>query len=612
MLARFNSRNILNKNPFGAVKADEQITFAVYISNDTFVHFVKIYFLNANNDYHCEEYLNYCGLEDGYNKFSCKMSLNKPQIYYYHFEIDTQYGKFQGKCYDGELVLDENFPNWQLTVYDKNTTSPTWVNGSIMYQIFPDRFNRSEKFQPLPVKNHRTIHANWNDIPEFLYTNNKYKANDFYCGNLEGVIEKLDYLKGLNVDIIYFNPIFESPENHRYSTSDYTKIDPYLGDIDTFKRLVSECNKRDIRIILDGVFSHTGADSIYFNKFNNYDSLGAYNSMESPYYEWYKFFSYPDGYESWWGFRNLPNVDEEKESYVEYITNTNSGVVKLWNDFGIAGWRLDVADELPDSFLSKFRKSVKELNKDALIIGEVWEDATTKESYGVKRKYLLGEQLDSVMNYPFRTAIIDFVKHGDSKLFNNRIMSILENYPKPAIDTLMNIISTHDTKRIITELGVNREIKPQKQGEFKMNEEEYHTGVKMLKMAAFLQFTLPGIPSIYYGDEVGLQGFRDPYCRMGYPYGNENFEILEFYKKVSDFRKKHNKDMQSEFKNILCYDSIYCYNRGNSCFIINNSDTEKLVEIKNLSEKTFGDFDIVFNDYGVNMPPKSFGAFILI
>jgi 4-alpha-glucanotransferase len=608
MIIRYNSRDILYKNPFGAVKTDEEIIFTIYISDDTFVNFIKIYFINSNNDFHFEEYLNYNGYENGYNKFLCKLSISNPQVYYYHFEIDTQYGKYYCKCSNGEIIFDINYPSFQLTVYDKDTRSPTWANGSIIYQIFPDRFKRSNNFQILPAKNYRTIHENWNDIPEFIYEYSDYKANDFFCGNLEGVIERLDYLKSLNVDIIYFNPIFESPENHRYSTADYTNIDPYLGDLETFKRLALECKKRGIKIILDGVFSHTGADSIYFNKHNHYDEVGAYNSKESKYYSWYKFFSYPDGYESWWGFRNLPNVDEENESYVRYITNTADGIVKLWNDYGISGWRLDVADELPDSFLERFRKSVKELNKDALIIGEVWEDATNKESYGIKRKYLLGKQLDSVMNYPFRTAIIDFVKYKDSNLFNNRIMSILENYPKPAIDTLMNIISTHDTKRIITELGVDREIEPATQGEFKMNQEEYSKGEAMLKMATFLQFTLPGIPSIYYGDEVGLQGFRDPYCRMGYPYGNENFEILEFYKNISNFRKKYNNDMKADFQGIFHFEGLYCFKRGSSYFIINNSNTEKSLEIKGLSEKTFGDFNIKFDDYGITLPPNSFGA----
>ena len=602
MNVKFDSWNLEHKKPFGAVKTGEEISFFIDVMNGVYVSWIKITLVNAAEDEIYEEYFSYLGYFSGYHRYACNITLENPQVYYYSFSFDTENGKFNSGCENGKLVLGDDLPEWQLTVYDDAYKTPEWVLGGTMYQIFPDRFCRSDEYDisTIPVRNPRKIHEDWYDVPEFIYENKDYKANDYFGGNLEGIIEKLPYLKSLNVSIIYLNPIFESPENHRYSTADYKNIDPYLGDIDTFKRLIKKCDEQGIRVILDGVFSHTGADSIYFNKFGHYDSVGAYNSIDSGFYDWYKFYSYPNGYESWWGFINLPNVSEENKSYMEFIMNDTDGVIKTWQDMGAGGWRLDVCDELPDVFLDELRKSIKRNNPDSFIIGEVWEDATNKESYGIKRKYMLGGQLDSVMNYPFRTAIIDFVKQGDSELFNQRIMTILENYPKPSINSLMNVIGTHDTMRIITKLGLSHEVPGEDQGMYQMSHDDYHRGRNMLKMAAFLQFCLPGIPSIYYGDEVGLQGFKDPYCRKTYPYNSMDLDILDFYKKLSQFRADNKESFTADYERLICDNGFYSFKRGKIIFMINNNSYD--YEIDKKYKSIFGNIN------EGHLSPNSFDA----
>ena len=608
MYAKYNSRDAKYKKPFGAVKNDEPVSLSVYVEDGTYINWIKLLIINAHEDFSQEVYFSYNCFDDNFHRFDCQFAIEKPDVYYYTFEFDTEYGKFHCENSGGELRIGEELQKWQLTVYDKNFLTPDWVKGGIMYQIFPDRFKKSEKFELLQAKGERLIHENWEDIPDFIYNNPNYQGNDYFLGNLDGIIEQLDYLKSLNVDIIYLNPVFESQENHRYSTGDYTKIDPYLGDNAIFKKLIKECEKKGIKIILDGVFSHTGIDSVYFNKYGHYDTVGAYNSKESPYYEWYKFYSHPDGYESWWGFRNLPCVNEEHPEFMEYILDKNSGILKMWQDMGVFGWRLDVCDELPDIFIDKLRDCIKSTNPDAFIVGEVWEDATTKESYGIKRKYLLGEQLDSVMNYPFRTAIIEFVKNGGAAVFIDEIMTILENYPKPIIDVLMNIIGTHDTTRIITEFGVEHTVEGCNQGSYRMNDYEYQLGKSRMKMAAFLQFVLPGIPCVYYGDEAGLQGFSDPYCRMGYPYGKEDKEILEFYIFLSGFRKQYKEEFLKDLVLMAVDNGFFAFSRGNLVFAVNNSDYE--YKYYTDTEKELLNYnDISYGNSEISLPPKSFGVF---
>ena len=327
-----------------------------------------------------------------------------------------------------------------------------------------------------------------------------------------------------------------------------------LGTDEDFEHLCKQAKTYGIDIILDGVFSHTGADSIYFNKFGRYgDHEGAYRDPDSKYKNWYCFSRYPFDYESWWGITTLPNVNENNPDYTEYICGEN-GILQRWIDKGARGWRLDVADELPDEFLDNLNKAVKAKGDDKVIYGEVWEDASNKESYGVRRRYLIGGQLDSVMNYPFKEAIINYCKYGDARGFEDGVMTILEHYPKPSADMLMNFLSTHDTERILTRLAGedvgwhDREW----QAERYLSPEQYVYGLSLLKCAMVLQFFLPGVPCIYYGDEVGLEGYKDPFNRRCYPWGKENIDMIDFTKQLAGIRKASKAFAQGEMKFLSC------------------------------------------------------------
>ena len=541
---------------------------------------------------------------ENYIRYSCKASFSDCGLYFYRFELSSENGTY---IFGKDNLCSE----WQLTVYDKDFKTPEWAYGGIMYQIFPDRFCHSDNYMQGNAKNERKIHKCWYDVPDFIYDNPDYKGNDFFCGNLDGIIEKIGYLKTLGVSVIYLNPIFESAQNHRYSTGDYTKVDPYLGTNEDFKRLCEACKKENIKVILDGVFSHTGADSVYFNKFGHYDSVGAYQGKASPYYDWYSFNDSKTGYECWWGFENLPNVNEENPSYLEFITGKD-GILSLWQRYGASGFRLDVADELPDAFLDALYKRVKEENPKALILGEVWEDATNKFSYGKRRRYLLGKQLDSVMNYPWRNAIIDYIKEANADVFKERVLDILENYPEPSLNCLMNILSTHDTERIINTFGVIKEVSHRDAASYKLTDEEYKRGKEKLKMAVFLQFSLPGIPSIYYGDEVGLCGFRDPYSRMCYPFGREDIELFDYYKSIGKLRTEHKADFSAPLTCLCTKNSTVMFERGKLLFVINAGDFDENIKKDAKFVTIYGDKNVIFENGNIKVPKKSYAIMLKI
>lgn len=479
----------------------------------------------------------WCGMNgDGEEWWDINISFDAG-LYFYHFTYETPFGTgniFLHSAGCGEITPEGK--EWQLTVYDKDYKTPDWIKGGIMYQIFPDRFYKGEgNIKNVPED--RVIHKDTTDIPVWKPNEEgKILNNDYYGGNLKGIEEKLPYIASLGVNVIYLNPIFEAHSNHRYNTADYSKTDPLLGDEKDFKSLCKKADEYGIKIILDGVFSHTGSDSIYFNREGRYNSEGAYNSNESPYKDWFTF-EENGKYKSWWGIDTLPETNEENEEFIKYIAGKN-GIAEKWLKCGAYGYRLDVADELPDKFLDNFCKSVKTLNPNYVVIGEVWEDATNKISHGGRRKYLLGEQLDSVMNYPFASAILTFMRYGVAENFMESVVTICENYPKTALDCLMNHIGTHDTARVLTSL-INDSIehKPRNiQVNCKLTDNEYIKAKELLKCATVLQYTLPGFPSIYYGDEAGVQGGGDPFNRSFFPWGTEDGDIVEWYQKLGKVR----------------------------------------------------------------------------
>lgn len=459
-------------------------------------------------------------------------------------------------------VLSEKREDFLLTVYDESYRTPDWFKGGVMYQIFSDRFCKQGTMPDITGR----IARQWGDEPYYLPNERgKILNNDFFGGNLRGIESKLPYLEQLGVTTVYLNPIFRAASNHRYDTSDYLQIDPILGTNEDFRSLVLHAESHDMRIILDGVFNHTGDDSVYFNKYGHYDSLGAYQSKDSPYYSWYLFEEYPEKYECWWGIDILPEINEYSESYQNFILGED-GVLKHWLAYGIGGYRLDVADELPDFFLKKLRKTVKEFDKDGLIIGEVWEDASNKVAYSKRREYLQGLELDSVMNYPLKDAIIRYMQNGDAAELACCIRTISDHYPKQTIDCLMNILGTHDTYRILTVLGgisCNSKAEMSSEKAF-LTPEEREKAMEKLKMAAVLQYTLPGVPCLYYGDERGMEGHSDPFCRRCFDWNKPQDELLDFYCRLGAIRRSYRSVWKDgKLKILHVQDGLLLYKRAN-------------------------------------------------
>lgn len=572
-----------------------------------------------------------------------------PRVVFYRFHLQTDRDEiFYGRRDDlrttaGQVYVSpahepvENLAcGFQLTIYDPAFTTPAWFSGSVMYQIFPDRFARgasgirwegaaSHEKRGWPVK----VHEDWDEEPDWR---EPYEPVDFFGGTLEGIGEHLDYLASLGVEVLYLNPVCEARSNHRYNTGDYEAIDPILGTWADFEALAAACQARGMRLVLDTVLSHTGSASRYFNADGSYDSLGAFQSLESPFRTWYDFTPMATGapYRCWWGDPTLPEVREWDPSWQVYIlgndgdnhsgsagiteaegagtkpepvlcqgdvhsdtfdtaatetahlacvtnrkcdtdhipntfANENSGVtptlpatpstgmpagvLPTWLTHGTSGLRLDVADEIPDPVLETLRTRMKAVNPQTVIIGEVWEDATTKESYGARRTYALGRALDSVMNYPLRSALISFAL-GQTQA--DELVTFLKlqasNYPAPFYTSLMNLLSSHDVERVRTVLDLGEEIRQlpredQVQKAAAITPEADAYGASLQKLLATILYLLPGVPCLYYGDEKGLQGGRDPFDRATFPWSGQRKDcgrdLTAFYQSLGQLRRKH-------------------------------------------------------------------------
>lgn len=611
----FNSRDKSYKSIRSAIATDEQCKFRIIVPRDCRCSCATLAITkdgeNEETAYYGMFWAGMCG--DYHEYWELHFSATTPGLYFYHFELDTPWGKsliMNTGNGIGDFSAQGN--EFQQTVYDKNFKTPDFLKGGIIYQIFPDRFYHSgvEKKNVPPAR----VLRRWGEIPYWKEEQmNGIWNNDYFGGDLKGIEEKLPYIADLGVNCIYINPIFEAHSNHRYDTADYEKIDPLLGTEEDLKSLCKTAKEKyGISIILDGVFSHTGCDSKYFNLYNHYNTLGAYNSTESPYFSWYKFINWPDDYHAWWGIKLLPEVIEEDESYRNYICGKD-GILRKWLRCGISGWRLDVADELPDIFLDDLRKAVKEENENAVIIGEVWEDATNKFAYGQRRKYLLGEELDSVMNYPFADAVLNFVRYGHGEYFFDSVMNIVENYPPQVLNVLMNHIGTHDTERAITRLAGPDNEGRGRDWQFANNElpsYDYLKGISMMKMASLIQFTLPGVPSIYYGDEIGMQGMKDPFNRACMQWDNHNEELLKWYKRLGQIRNGAKALIDGEFVPVFCENSAIAYERvcsDNSVLVaVNNNDEETKLFVGEKWNNAYPYFDFKCENDIITLPPHRY------
>lgn len=534
----FDSRDIRCKSPFGAVPAGETVSFTLFLPPDA--RAARLLVFPADRWDSPQTVPLTPALTPSGVAWKGEFTPPQPALLFYRFEAELESGPVR-ILPDGQnrgILQTEGDALWQLTVYDGAMATPAALRGGVLYQIFPDRFCRSgEPKDQVPAD--RRMHQDWLEFPQYLPgPDGEYRNDDYYGGDLAGIREKLPYLSSLGVTALYLNPIFEAHSNHRYNTADYTKIDPLLGTEEDFIRLCREAEGFGISILLDGVFSHTGSDSVYFNREGRYGDGGAYRDPQSPYREWYRF--RPDGsYQCWWNFDSLPEVVEETPSYQAFILG-EGGILQRWLQNGAAGFRLDVADELPDCFLDRLRERVKAVSPDAAVLGEVWEDASNKISYGQRRRYLLGNQLDSVMNYPFQNAVLAFIRFGGGEGFFQQVLTVLEHYPAPVIQGLMNTLSTHDTPRAISLLaGVDPEGRDRvwQANHHFLSLEDYGVGKRRLMAASAMQYTLPGVPCLYYGDEAGLSGLKDPFNRTTYPWGLEDTDLLAHYRRLGELRR---------------------------------------------------------------------------
>ena len=522
----------------GAVAAGETLRFTVIFPRD--FHVCYCWLTVSEDGQETRHFPMTWGSTDGREEnWYIDFTPDRPAPLFYHFEYENAWGRTYIRHEDDSWAGSFCGQNdWQLTVYDPAFSTPEGIKGGVIYQIFPDRFSNSGS----PKKNvpaDRVLRDDWGALPRWKPDDRgTIRNNDYFGGDLPGVTEKLDYIQSLGVTVLYLNPVAEAHSNHRYDTADYLKVDPLLGTEEDFRTLCEQAHKRGMKVILDGVFSHTGADSVYFNKFGRYGKGGAYNDRNSPYRSWYSFGKTKDDYKSWWDIDILPEVNENDPFFTDFVTG-EGGVIDHWMGLGADGYRLDVADELPDEFIDRVRQAVKRHGQDKYLLGEVWEDATDKISHGGRRRFLLGGQLDGVMNYPFRNAIVDFLLTGQAEAFMTAVATITDHYPPQAMNVCMNHLGTHDTERILTVLsGVSCEgLTRDEQAAVRIAPEDYEHALRLFRMAVWINYTLPGIPAVYYGDEAGLTGCRDPFNRCCYPWGKENHLTLNLIRSAGNFRK---------------------------------------------------------------------------
>ncbi|MDE7454564.1 MAG: glycoside hydrolase family 13 protein [Clostridia bacterium] len=554
---KYNPTDEFYKSIVGAVGAKVKFGVRLLISQIVKPTAVKlvVYSDDKMQNYQFDMYKAESG--NGYDSYIADVSFDKG-LYFYYFVMDgVDYEHFIGIGADKKASLYyDNVQPWQLSVYKNKYPAITWLNKGVMYQIMTDRFCMEGK----TVATEDKIMRRWGEQPYFKDEDGIVRNRDFFGGNIKGIISKLPYLAELNVKTIYLNPIFKAYSNHKYDTEDYEQIDPMFGTNEDFANLCDKAKKYGIRIILDGVFNHVGSTSKYFNRGKKYGEGGAYNDVNSPYRKWFNF-NEDNSYECWWNFQSLPRLNAHSTDAQEYFCGKD-GIVPRWIKTGASGWRLDVVDEIDDCMLDKIVSSAKKEMKDCAIIGEVWEDASNKTDYGVRRHYLDGTQLDSVMNYPLKDGIVTFVKTGNADALSNVVFDIVNNYPVRVRNNLMNILGTHDTVRILTNLAGDclDNFPKEVMSRNKLSDTQYKAGIKLLKISAVLQYTMFGFPCVFYGDEVAMEGYHDPFCRCCYPWGNENKMLLDFYKRLGELRNL-SVFCDGDFHQLVAENGVYAFQR---------------------------------------------------
>ena len=515
------------------------------------------------------------GLFGASDLFSLDLTRKLPVgLWFLSFECQSAIGRvWVCRRRDGVLAFSTTPPDehgaFQLTVTDFPERNDPSDAGAV-YQIFVDRFRRGKE---TPIREGMEFVEHWysHDVEYPAYPGAPMKNNRVWGGNLAGITEKLDEIGKLGVSLIYLSPIFLSPSNHRYDTSDYLTVDPIVGDESDLKELIEEAEKRGIGILLDGVFNHTGSDSVYFNRFGRFPSVGAYQGDASPYYKWYNFRRFPDDYECWWNIPILPRINPDEPSCRDYFVG-ESGVIPHYAALGIKGFRLDVADELSDGFIAAIKSRLREKDANALLYGEVWEDASNKIAYGRRKRYYAGNELDGVMNYPLRTAILEYVRDGKTEALWNYVSEVMPNMPRETVGLQLNLIGTHDTPRALTALGGEPENgrAVRELSNLKMTGDEYAVARDRLILAYLMSATFPGRPMIYYGDEAGMEGYADPMNRMPYPWEREDRTLLEAYRTIGKLRLTNEALIKGSFAIKFLDESLLVYERkaGKSAVVV--------------------------------------------
>lgn len=557
--------------------------------------------------------LTFAGIEGGEDVFSCALDTKEadlaPRLYECVLTLDSPFGKLYAVGGNDFHFVKDARPVFQLTVSRFAHEAPSWLYGGCIYHVFVDRFCRAGN---APVREGATLNPDWeNGIPQYPPYPGAPLANDmFFGGDLYGVVEKLPHIASLGTRAIYLSPIFRAASNHKYDTGNYAEVDAAFGGEDALRLLIEEAGKMGIRVILDGVFNHTGDDSLFFNRYGRYDSVGAYQSVDSPYASWYTFTDFPDKYEAWWGIEILPKLNLKNEQCRDYFIGKN-GIIEKYAKMGIGGMRLDVADELDGSFITAIKDRLCEATPDAVLYGEVWEDASSKVAYDRLTGYYLGTQLDGVMNYPLRTGLLSYLREGRTEALAYYLYEVLPNMPKRAADLAMNFLGTHDTVRVLTALGGDSPEGKSNEtlSTLRMTAEQRSRAIALLKGAYLILATLPGIPSVYYGDEAGAEGYSDPFNRLPYPWHKVEEELLSHYRKMGEVRR-HAVYADGECRVLRLSPDLLAFSREKdgvrAITLFNNTDHARRVRLPDGASLLLGEAD------GETLIlPQHFGAILL-
>ena len=649
---RHDSRDSLYRSPGGAVPAGTPVTIRLRtFHNDVTSVKLRVYDVNAGGQTLVPMQpaaTNVACFQPGLEAETCDfwaatLPNTAPNNLWYRFIITdgtrTAYYADDTPALDGGLGAPTDTPvdqSFALTVYDPAFSSPAWMRRGIIYQVFPDRFNNGRQDNDPRTGDIRyddpVLALPWGTLPEGYCRNyadavgrcpwrfdatppasspdkEQPRGRDYMGGDLKGVDQKLDYLWGLGINTLYFNPIFDAGSNHSYDTQDYTRIDPYFGTQDDWENLVKHAEARGMRIVLDGVFNHMSSDSPFFDRYHHYDTVGACESLTSPWRDWFTFRDVPAGtgecvgsagdrsasYDGWFGFDSIPVLNKSNPQVQQYFLTAPDSISKRWLSQGAGGWRLDVMGDasFPPGYWETFRSEVKTTSPDSVIIGELWQKDTTL------LRFLRGDRADATMNYRLRDAVLGLLAPGpfDSKgfadsgriikpsEFMSRVSSIREDYPDAAYYAAMNLLDSHDTERIRWTLTPGQDTRADKE----FNAANVASGAARLRLATLIQFTMPGMPTVYYGDEVAVTGDDDPDDRRTYPWGGDanpsRPQVQSHYTNLALARRMSEALMRGSFQPLLADDAadVVAYGRKTDAqaaiVVVNRGDQPRTVSV---------------------------------